>query len=56
MEMEDRRERHFERQMQQHSEMMQTMMLFMMGVAGGGLCKTGDKNGDKDNTSNKEEK
>jgi hypothetical protein len=50
MEMEDRKERSFERQIQQHTEMMQTMMMFMMGGARGGLPKTGDK----ENNSEKE--
>ena len=48
--MEDRRGRRFERQMKQHTEMMQTMMMFMMGGARGGLPKTDDK----DNNSEKE--
>jgi predicted Zn-dependent protease len=37
MEMEDRQERHFERQMQQQSDMMQMMMMVMMGGQGEAL-------------------
>ena len=42
MELEERRERRFEHQMQQHSEMMQTMMMFMMGGARGGFKQSGN--------------
>ena len=42
IEMEDRRERRFERQMQQQSEMMQMMMMVMMGRGRGSDKKSGD--------------